>query len=64
MTPKDFIFIIKNENVVINNQVVMNNMQTRAQNQIVVNQGAQSNPSGTMSGQSTPLAVTRSTTNI
>ena len=61
---KLWIFIIKNHNVVINNQVVVNNMQTRAQSQIVVNQGTQSSPSGTMSGQITPLAVTRSTANI
>jgi len=60
------IIIIKNENVVISNQVVMNNMQTRVQNQIVINQGTQSNPSGMISRQSmtTPLATTRSTTNI
>jgi len=60
------IIIIKNSNVVINNRIVMNNMQTLPQSQVVINQVSQSSSSGIISGQSmtTPLATTRSTTNI
>ena len=63
---KLWIIIIKNENVPLNYQVVKNNMQTIAQNKISVNQDPQSNPSGTLLGQTvtTTMAATRSKNSI